>query len=451
VHPTFSSQPPDVVQSDSQGNTAMGRLVLSSLQPGAAANTAVGFAAMLSNLTGSYNTAVGSSSMWLTRTSSFDIEIGAALSIVSCAVNDANSGCNIGGGGGDQYTFAVGSGSLFKNQGEFNVGIGYQALTQSQSPDNTALGVSALQTDTVGSGNTATGVRALFLNTSGTDNVASGRDALRSNTTGNFNTVEGQRAMFRSTTGNQNTIVGSESMYENDSGSGDTAVASRALYSNVDGMNNVGVGKNALASNSSGGQNVAFGYSAGSLATGSSNIAVGNQGAAGESGAIRIGTAGIHGTTFIAGISGTPLSAGALVVSATGQLGVTPSSERFKTAIVSMDDDHAKLSKLKPVRYRLKGDPSGTVQYGLIAEQVAEVYPELVIRDPAGRIDGVRYDELAPLILNVLQKEQQLLTEQEVTMNAQGAQLREQEMQLTAYADRLEALKEEMKMAREGQ
>lgn len=251
--------------------------------------------------------------------------------------------------------------------------------------------------------------------------------------------------MFRSTTGDQDTIVGSEAMYDNDSGGSDTAVGSRALYSNVDGTENVGVGKSALTSNSSGGQNVAYGYAAGSAATGSSNIAVANPGARGESGVIRIGTAGTHGATFIAGISGTPLSGGALVISATGQLGVTASSERFKSAIDSMDPDPVKLSRLSPVRFHLKSDPSGPGQYGLIAEQVAKVYPELVIRGPDGRIDGVRYDELAPLILRVLQNQEQLLDKQEGERNAQAIELREQELQLAAYTRRLEAINEEMK------
>jgi hypothetical protein len=124
---------------------------------------------------------------------------------------------------------------------------------------------------------------------------------------------------------------------------------------------------------------------------------------AAESGTIRIGAA--QTVTYIAGISGTPVTGSAVIVSSTGQLGVTVSSERFKTAIAPMGSDTAKLGQLRPVSFKLKSDATGTRQYGLIAEEVAKVYPELVIRNVSGRIDGVRYDELAPMLLNETQQQ----------------------------------------------
>jgi endosialidase-like protein len=124
---------------------------------------------------------------------------------------------------------------------------------------------------------------------------------------------------------------------------------------------------------------------------------------AAESDTIRIGAA-TQKATFIAGIFGTPVTGSAVVVNANGKLGVTVSSERYKTAIAPMGSNTAKLGQLRPVTFHLKTDPHGALQYGLIAEEVAKVYPELVIRGEKGRIDGVRYDELAPMLLNEMQK-----------------------------------------------
>lgn len=98
----------------------------------------------------------------------------------------------------------------------------------------------------------------------------------------------------------------------------------------------------------------------------------------------------------------------AVYVTSSGQLGVLASSERYKTDVAAMGADTAKLQKLRPVSFHLKTDPAGAVQYGLIAEEVDKLYPELVIRDAAGTIQGVRYDELAPMLLNEVQKQQRV-------------------------------------------
>lgn len=111
-----------------------------------------------------------------------------------------------------------------------------------------------------------------------------------------------------------------------------------------------------------------------------------------------------------------------MVVNSNGQLAVVVSSQHFKTAIAPMGTDTEKLERLRPVSFRLKSNATGTRQFGLIAEEVAKVYPELVIRNESGRIDGVRYDELAPMLLNEMQKQQQKIAAMEQQLaRMQGA------------------------------
>ena len=141
------------------------------------------------------------------------------------------------------------------------------------------------------------------------------------------------------------------------------------------------------------------------MTTGSHNIEIGNVGAASDNNMIKIGTEGTQAKTFIAGIYNTSVTGSAVMVNSAGQLGVVVSSERFKTAIEPIGASTDKLQQLRPVSFHLKTDPTGEVQYGLIAEEVAKVYPELVVRDKNGRVDGVRYDELAPMLLNEVQEQ----------------------------------------------
>jgi hypothetical protein len=184
----------------------------------------------------------------------------------------------------------------------------------------------------------------------------------------------------------------------------------------------------ALASNTTGSNNIGEGWQSGiNLTTGSYNIDIGNAGVSGDTNLIKIGTQGTQKATYIAGIYNVALSGSAVVVTSTGQLGVSSaSSERFKTAIAPMGSDTAKLEQLRPVTFRLKSDATGTRQYGLIAEEVAKVYPELVIRDQNGRIDGVRYDELAPMLFNEIQQQHvQMAKEFDVQARANAAQAAE--------------------------
>jgi hypothetical protein len=149
------------------------------------------------------------------------------------------------------------------------------------------------------------------------------------------------------------------------------------------------------------------------LTTGSYNIDIGNPGVAAESGIIRIGTAGTQTSAYIAGIDDSQVTGAAVYVTASGQLGVLASSGRYKTAIAPIGASTRKLQDLRPVRFHLKANPQGAVQYGLIAEEVDRVYPELVIRYERGVVQGVRYDELAPLLLDVVQQQQRKLVEQD--------------------------------------
>jgi hypothetical protein len=184
-----------------------------------------------------------------------------------------------------------------------------------------------------------------------------------------------------------------------------------------------------LFANTGGSNNIALGdYAGGNLTSGSNNIDIGNQGMTGESGTIRIGADSTPSRTFIAGIDTTHLTGAAVYVSSSGQLGVLASSERYKTAIAPMGSSSDKLAQLRPVTFHLKSEPQGALQYGLIAEEVDKVYPDLVIRNEAGQIEGVRYDELAPILLKEVQQQHQALAD----LQQQMAQVVEVNRQMQA-------------------
>jgi len=282
-------------------------------------------------------------------------------------------------------------------------------------------------------------VNALFANTTGNDNTASGSNALAFNTTGSDNTASGAAALLSNTTGNYNTASGVNALQSNTTGNGNTASGFDALYYTTGG-NNTASGYSALLSNTTGKNNIAEGYQAGyNLTTGSNNIDIGNVAVAGESNLIRIGTKGTHKGAVIAGISTTQVTGSAVYVTTSGRLGVLASSERYKTAIASMGSNTTKLGELRPVTFHLKTDPKGALQYGLIAEEVAKVYPELVIRDQAGRIDGVRYDELAPMLLNEMQKRDAAQDQHSAAQDAKISQLMGQLAEMHAALGKLQA------------
>lgn len=185
-----------------------------------------------------------------------------------------------------------------------------------------------------------------------------------------------------------------------------------AQEQNVTGSYNTAVGVSALGTNEGGSNNIAVGANAGLYVRGGGyNIEIGNVGTANDVGFIRIGAPNRQSATYIAGITNAQVAGSAVYISQTGQLGVLASSERYKTNVASMGSSSENLTKLRPVTFRLKSDPKAGRQYGLIAEEVAKVYPELVIRGEKGRIEGVRYEELTPMLLNEVQRQQQELAE----------------------------------------
>jgi hypothetical protein len=159
------------------------------------------------------------------------------------------------------------------------------------------------------------------------------------------------------------------------------------------------------------------------LTTGRNNIDIGNGGVAGESAKIRIGTLGTQNATFIAGISGVTVTGVGVVVSSSGQLGVAASSARFKQEIKPMDKASEAILALKPVTFRYKKelDPEGIPQFGLVAEDVEKVSPDLVVRDKNGEIYTVRYDQVNAMLLNEFLKEHRKGEQQDHKIQEQDA------------------------------
>jgi hypothetical protein len=294
--------------------------------------------------------------------------------------------------------------------------------------DNTACGAGTLASTPPGNDNSAFGAGALFA-TTGSGNTASGAAALSFNTIGKDNTASGFGALYSNTTGKDNTASGAE-----------------ALELNATGNNNTAIGTNALVNNTTGGGNIGLGINAGkNIVTGSSNIDIGNGGTGSDTNTIRIGIQGTQTRTYIAGVSGI-ISGGSestelAVNRTTGQIGVIPSSARYKRDIHDMGGASTDLMKLRPVTFRYKGDPEGTLQYGLVAEEVARVYPELVVHDDDGKVQSVRYLEFTALLVNELQKQNAKVAAQQREIDA----LKQQNASINALSERLTALERQAK------
>ena len=307
-----------------------------------------------------------------------------------------------------QFNTAVGDQALSSNTtGESNKATGYRALLNNTGSINTAVGSQALAFNTEGNSNTATGGFALFSNTTGLGNTANGEEALFANTTGFGNTATGEAALQNNTTGLFNTANGVLALFSNTTGTSNTAIGRNALFSNTSGVENIAIGEGAL-SNNTGSGNVGVGFLAGqNLTTSDGNIVIGNVfGVAGEGNTIRIGSAQTK--TFIAGIRGvTTVNTDAIpvLIDSAGQLGTISSSARFKKEIKPMDKASEAILALKPVTFHYKSDKTNTPQFGLIAEDVAEVNPGLVVRDKNGEIYTVRYDAVNAMLLNEFLKE----------------------------------------------
>jgi trimeric autotransporter adhesin len=323
-----------------------------------------------------------------------------------------------------------------------NTVLGDDALLNNTGFDNTAIGSSALLSNTTGTGNAATGSSALLSNTTGSFNTANGLEALYSNTTGGNNTATGAFALLSNTTGFDNTANGYATLVDNTTGSRNTANGVFALAFNTTGNRNTANGVFALYDNRTGNSNIALGFQAGVNITGNSNIDIGNEGMAGESNTLRIGTTGTQTATYIAGISGVTVAGGVgVIVDVNGQLGTIVSSERFKDKIQPMDKTSEAILALKPVTFRYKQelDPEGIPQFGLVAEQVEKVNPDLVARDADGKAYTVRYEAVNAMLLNEFLKEHKkvealegIVTSLAATVNEQAAQIQKVSAQLEA-------------------
>jgi len=217
------------------------------------------------------------------------------------------------------------------------------------------------------------------------------------------------------------------------------------MSSNTTGNNNTATGVSALNHNTTGSSNIALGFLAGdNLTTGSNNIEIGNAGVAGESKRIRIGTAGSQTKTFIAGISGVTVANGVgVIVGSNGQLGTVVSSERFKDAIKPMDKASEAILALKPVTFRYKKDldPEGVPQFGLVAEEVEKVNPDLVARDDKGKVYTVRYEAVNAMLLNEFLKEHRTVQGQQKEIDALKAELKEQKALIQKVGAQMEVTK----------
>ena len=319
-----------------------------------------------------------------------------------------------------------------------NLGTGAGNPGVSTGDRDTALGEQALASNTTGSDNTAVGAEALYSNTSGATNTGVGSFALWSNTTGLVNTAVGSGTLNGNTTGSANSGFGVGALNSNTTGGSNTAVGFQALFGVTTANNNTAVGANALG-NASGAGNTALGRLAGyNITSGTNNIDIGNNPPGNESNTIRIGSTQTR--AFLAGVNGVTVSSGtAVYIDSNGQLGTVTSSLRFKEDVETMGDASDALMKLRPVTFRYKApydDGTHLLQYGLIAEEVAKVYPDLVQYDQNGKPFTVRYHEINTMLLNELQKQHGEVGRLESQVADQKAQLATQE----ARIKRLEAL-----------
>jgi hypothetical protein len=316
-------------------------------------------------------------------------------------------------GGYSNGNTAEGNFALFSlTTGGSNTAIGGSALQNNTTGSfNTATGLEALGRNTTANNNTADGCLALFANSTGTQNTATGAFALENNNATN-NTADGFQALFSNTSGTQNTATGESALKSNTTASNNTADGFQVLFHNTTGAGNTAVGFHALVNNSNGSSNIALGLNAGvNLTTGSNNIDIGNSGARGESNTTRIGSVQVR--TFIKGISGVGVTGTAVVVNGSGQLGTAPSSQRFKDEIKPMDKASEAILALKPVTFHYKKelDPEGIPQFGLVAEEVEKVNPDLVARDRDGKPYTVRYEAVNAMLLNEFLKEHRTVQE----------------------------------------
>jgi hypothetical protein len=398
----FPQRAPAVVPAPDGGypgfNTAEGQNALFGLATGSA-NTAVGWYSLFSNAVGSFNTATGAGAL-LFNTADANTALGAAALLFN------TTGIN---------NTAVGAAALLHNTiAEENTATGAFALSSNTEGDfNTATGAFALWLNTTGERNTATGDSAMFSNTEGNNNTATGNAALGLNTAGNDNTATGYFALRNNTTGDENTANGRSALASNTIGNGNTAYGREALSSNTFGGANTAIGDDALAGNITGSGNTALGAAAGALlTTGNGNVCIG---------ANVYGVAGESDTTRISNIYPSVANGRVVYVNSDNKIGTLASSRRFKEEIKPMDKASEALFELKPVTFHYKKqiDPMQALSFGLIAEEVAKINPELITRDKDGKPETVRYEAVNAMLLNEFLKEHRKVEQQEANIAQQ--------------------------------
>ena len=366
--------------------------------------------------------------------------------------------------------------------------MGYQSLYGSGTPsantgtDNTAIGREALYSNSSGKYNTATGDQALSSNTggaypAGSNNTANGKSALYSNTTGFSNTAVGYQALFANYNASGNTAVGSNALYTNYNGAVNTAIGDDALRLNYGGDYNTAVGQGALEGNDANG-NTAIGYSAlsenawgdGNTAVGKSAIfrvqgdwntavgsnagiaiyetygdantflgafadassagltnatAIGYDAEVTASNQMRLGNSSVT-TLYCYGALSSAAGGSPLSVTTAGKIGLTSSSKRYKTDIKEIEINTSKIYDLRPVSFTYIED--SLKSFGLIAEEVAEVLPDLVFYRKSSEVikgstsdalipETVYYDRIPVLMLNELKKHQIIIEKQQTTID----------------------------------
>lgn len=313
-----------------------------------------------------------------------------------------------------------------------SVGVSPTARAVAPPPDggypnfNTAEGEDALFSLTTGINNTAVGFHALFSNGKGDNNTAVGLSALQSNTKGLANTAIGALAMQTNTTGNANAAFGMYSLFSNSTGFRNTSIGVES-FKRVNGFDNTGLG-----------------YEAGmNIITGSFNICIYNPGVSGDNNTTRIGMTGVQTATFIAGISGVTVPNGVgVIVDTNGQLGTIVSSARYKEGIKPMDKASEAILSLQPVTFRYKQqlDPAGIPQFGLVAEDVEKVNPNLVARDDQGKPYTVRYEAVNAMLLNEFLKEHRKVEQQQATITQLKSAVAKQESAIVQQGKNMEVM-----------
>ena len=338
-------------------------------------------------------------------------------------------------GGYPGFNTAEGDGALQSlTSGTSNTAIGFDALfSNTTGSNNTAAGIGALGSNTTGSDNTANGFGALLLNTTGPNNTAVGFEVLFANSTGFENAGTGSRALFANTTGFHNTADGFSALVRNTTGNHNTANGDVALSNNTTGNFNTTDGAHSLENNSTGSANTALGFGAGNNVTTAGNVICIGSGVVG---------ANVSNSCFIGSVFGQTSSGGAAVfINSSGKLGTITSSRRFKEQIRPMAQSSEVLFALKPVifRYKKEIEPQKIPQFGLVAEDVEAVDPDLVVRDEDGKVNTVRYEAINAMLLNEFLKEHRTVQELKQEISALAATVKEKSAQIQKVSARIDA------------